>query len=120
MFFINILLVLHNVSLELIDSINSKLTISLYLNDKYDKDSVEVMDFKSDIDEKLSNIKYIYKTKEEILEDMEKRDPELVKIIERTNPLPETIILSNINLDQYKVLNNIIENKLFILSNIKE
>jgi cell division protein FtsX len=33
MFFINILVVLHDVSFKLIDSINSKLTISLYLED---------------------------------------------------------------------------------------
>jgi len=119
MFFINILLVLHNVSFRLIDSINSKLTISLYLDDKYDKDSIEVSDLETDIKEKLPNIKYLYKTKEEILKDMEKKDPELVKILERINPLPETIILSNIDLEQYEELNNIIENKLFILSSTK-
>jgi cell division transport system permease protein len=44
MFFINVLLVLHDVSNEIIKNINSKLTISLYLNEKYDKTSPEVVD----------------------------------------------------------------------------
>jgi len=43
MFFINVLFVLHEVSFKLIDSINSKLTISLYLKDTYDKNSLEVV-----------------------------------------------------------------------------
>ena len=33
MFFINILVILHDVSFKLIDSINSKMTISLYLQE---------------------------------------------------------------------------------------
>ena len=37
MFFINILFVVHDVSLNLIGNINSKLSISLYLNDEYGK-----------------------------------------------------------------------------------
>jgi len=49
MFFINILVVLHDVSFKLIDSINSKMTISLYLDDKYDKNSIEVIDLIEDI-----------------------------------------------------------------------
>ncbi len=101
-------------------SIWSKLTISLYLDEKYTQDSVEVMDFKKDINEKLPNIKYTYLNKEEALKLMEKRDSVLVKIIESENPLPETIILSDIKLNQYEYLNSIVENKLFILSNMKE
>ena len=33
MFFINILIILHDVSFKLIDIVNSKMTISLYLED---------------------------------------------------------------------------------------
>ncbi|MDP2396511.1 MAG: hypothetical protein Q8S84_06365 [bacterium] len=40
----------------------------------------------------------------------------MVKILERNNPLPDTIVLSNIELNQYSSLNMIIENKMFILS----
>jgi cell division transport system permease protein len=49
MFFINILVILHDVSFKLIDSINSKLTISLYLNEEYNKNSIEVIDLIEDI-----------------------------------------------------------------------
>jgi hypothetical protein len=57
-----------------------------------------------------------YKTKEDILDDIRIKEPGLVKILERSNPLPETIVLSNIRLYQYSELNTIIENKLFMLS----
>ena len=122
MFFINILVILHDVSIKLISSINSKLTISLYLEDGYDRNSVEIIDL-------INDIKYIwwwigtywpivvdYKTKEDILEDIRVKEPWLVKILERSNPLPETIVLSDIRLDQYTELNRVIENKLFVLS----
>lgn len=116
MFFINILLVVQSVSFQLIDSINSKLTISLYLNEKYDKSSVEVIDFMQDLKKFSSTIQVNYKTKWELLEEVRKQDPELVKILERTNPLPDTISLSNIKLEEYTNLNALIWGKLFLLS----
>ena len=114
-FFINILLVMHSVSFKIIDSINSKLTISLYLNDKYDKNSIEVIDLMSDI-KNIWDISVEYRSKEEVLEDLRASDPDLVKILERTNPLPNTINLSNIALEEYSFLNSTIENKLYVLS----
>lgn len=116
MFFINILVVLHDVSFNLISNINSKLTISLYLDEWYDKNSIEVIDLINDIGDYSDLIWVEYKTKDDILLDIWEKEPGLVKILERNNPLPETIVLSNISLDQYWTLNNIIENKLFILS----
>ncbi len=121
-FFINILLVLHDVSFKLIDSINSKLTISLYLEEWYDRNSIEVIDMIEDIqgidkwilDEE--GILVEYKTKDDILDDIRATEPGLVKILERSNPLPETIVLSNIRLDQYEKLNTVIEKKQFVLS----
>ncbi len=117
MFFINILVILHDVSFKLIDSINSKLTISLYLNEDYTNTSVEVIDLLDDI-KKLAwwQILAEYKWKDTILEEMRKKEPWLVKILERNNPLPDTIVLSNIDLNQYASLNSVIENKMFILS----
>ena len=122
MFFINILIILHDVSFKLIDSINSKLTISLYLVDEYDKNSLDVIDMIEDISHiwadawSVGDIKVEYKTKEDILEDIRLKEPGLVKILERSNPLPETIVLSNIKLDQYNELNTVIENKSFLIS----
>lgn len=125
MFFINILVILHDVSFKLIDSINSKMTISLYLKDWYDKNSIEVIDLIENIKKinwswEESNINVKYKTKEDILDDIRTKEPALVKILERNNPLPDTIVLSNIKLDQYVDLNKVIENKLFLLSKEKD
>lgn len=94
MFFINILFVLHDVSFKLIESISSKLTISLYLDDKYDKNTVEVIDLLEDIKKVEWWIEAEYKTKEDILDEMRIKEPDLAKILERTNPLPDTIVLS--------------------------
>lgn len=116
MFFINILLLLHNVSFNIIDSINSKLTISLYLNDEYDKDSWEVIDLIYDIKNIDDSIIADYKTKDDVLEDLRSKDPDLVKIIERSNPLPDTINIKNISLKDFEKVNSAIENKSFILS----
>ena len=122
MFFINILVILHDVSFKLIDSINSKLTISLYLDEEYNINSLEVIDLIEGIQDIWSWIWAIwpidvdYKTKEDILEDIRVKEPGLVKILERSNPLPDTIVLSNIKLAQYEKLNTIIESKMFILS----
>ncbi|MDD2871479.1 MAG: FtsX-like permease family protein [Candidatus Gracilibacteria bacterium] len=124
MFFINILVILHDVSFKLIASINSKLTISLYLDEQYNKNSVEVIDMINDI-KKINGssdntgIGVQYKTKDDILDDMRAKEPGLVKILERSNPLPDTIVISNVKLDQYTELNRVIENKMFVLSKEK-
>jgi len=110
------LIVLHDVSFRIIDSINDKLTISLYLDDAYDKNSVEVIDLQNDIKRAIPSIDVKYKTKDEVLEELRTTDPELVNILERQNPLPETISLQNIPLSEYENLNGIIENKLFLLT----
>ena len=116
MFFINILIILHDVSFKLIDIVNSKMTISLYLEDWYDKATIEVSDLITDIQILDETIWVEYRTKEDNLDKIMEREPKLVKILERTNPLPETIVLSNIWLDKYEELNNIIEWKMFLLS----
>ena len=120
MFFINILLVLHDVSSTLISSVNSKLSISLYLDEAYDQNSIEVIDLINDVKETIPWINLTYKTKDEVLWEIEDRDPDLVRILERSNPLPDTITLADIDLEQYQRLNYIIENKLFLLSNAKQ
>lgn len=120
MFFINILVILHDVSFKLIDSVNSKMTISLYLNKEYDKSSLEVNDLINNIHNLNSNISVQYKSKEMILDEIREREPDLVEILERTNPLPDTIILSNIGLEYYEQVNATIQPKMYILSQDKE
>jgi hypothetical protein len=40
--------------------------------------------------------------------------------LERTNPLPDTIILSDIQIEYYKEVNSIIEPKVFILKKYED
>ncbi|MDD5769544.1 MAG: permease-like cell division protein FtsX [Candidatus Gracilibacteria bacterium] len=119
MFFINILMIVYNLSDNLIEVINSKLTISLYLKDDYPKESIDVQKLINDISMQTPNIKIEYKSKDEVLEEMRKKDEELVSIIRSQNPLPATINLSNIKIEEYEKLNYIIESKLYILSDFK-
>jgi len=117
MFFINILVLLDDVSYKLIDGINSKLTISLYIDEKYTKTSLEVTDFIEDINKENKEILVEYKTKDDILNDLRLKEPNLVKILERSNPLPDTIVLSNIGISEYKKINSLIESRLYLLVN---
>lgn len=117
MFFINILVLLDDVSYKLIDWINSKLTISLYIDEKYTKTSLEVTDFIEDINKENKEILVEYKTKDDILNDLRLKEPNLVKILERSNPLPDTIVLSNIGISEYKKINALIESRLYLLVN---
>lgn len=116
MFFINILVVLHDVSFKLIENINSKLTISLYLKDEYPIDSIEVEWIFDDIEKNIQTVDIIYKTKNEVLDDLQKRDEELVRILEWDNPLPNTIEIKNIKINEYEILDDIIKKRLYILS----
>jgi|TARA_Y100001960_G_C14521783_1_gene751696 cell division protein FtsX len=52
-----------------------------------------------------------YKSKDEILNDIKAKEPDLVKMLERNNPLPNTIVISNIPLEVYEKINPFIENK---------
>ncbi len=117
MFFINILVLLDDVSYKLIDGINSKLTISLYIDEKYTKTSLEITDFIEDINKENKDIVVEYKTKDDILNDLRLKEPNLVKILERSNPLPDTVVLSNIGISEYKKINALIESRLYLLVN---
>lgn len=117
MFFINILLVLHNVSFKLIDSINSKLSISLYLKESYDKNSSEVVKLMQDLQDVSKSVNIEYKSKELLLEELKVKDPKLVWILENENPLPNTVVVSNVWLNEYMSLNSNIEKRMYILDN---
>ncbi len=119
MFFVNLLMILHNLSSNLIEAINSKLTISLYLKDEYTKENITVKSLMDTIHTNLPLVEIEFKTKDEVLEDMRKQDEELVSIIKSQNPLPATINLSNIKMQEYEQLNTIIEWKYGILTDFK-
>lgn len=115
-FFINILLVVNQVSLQLIDAINSKLSISLYLKDEYSRNSVEVVEFIGDVTKISPNLQLQYKNKDDILDEMKQKDPDLVNILELQNPLPDTIVIGDIGLDEYEKVNYEVERRLFLFS----
>lgn len=119
MFFVNILMILHNLSNHLIESVNSKLTISLYLKDEYQKDSPDTIRLIEQINKNFPTIFVDFTTKDEALEEMRKKDPGIVEIVKNENPLPSTISLSNIKIEQYQALNETIESKSFILSDFR-
>jgi len=114
------LLVVHDVSFKLINTVNEKLTLSLYLKDEFNQNSIEVIDLLSDVKKGFPHIRATYINKEEALENIRNQDEELVRILEKQNPLPETITLKNISLDEFEKLNTLIENKLFIFVNVGE
>jgi cell division transport system permease protein len=115
-FFINLLLVIQNISFKIIDSVNEKLTVSLYLQDEYDKNSEPVRLLINSIRDLWNWIEVFYKTKDDVLEEIRKKDPELVRILERQNPLPETIELSSIPIESWDSVDSIIQWKIFLFS----
>lgn len=54
-------------------------------------------------------------TSENNLNALRVSDPDLAKIAERTNPLPDTISISDIDLSEYQKVNALIESKAFLL-----
>ncbi len=60
-------------------------------------------------------VEILYKNKDDVLEDIRKKDPNLVTILEKTNPLPATIELSNINIQDYDAINREIQQRIFVL-----
>lgn len=119
MFFVNVLMIMHNLSNTLIESVNSKLTLSLYLKDEYQRSSPDTEILLSQIEKQFPNIILDFKSKEEVLEEMRKKDPAIVEIVQNINPLPATIYISNIQIEQYESLNTVIEGKAFILSDFR-
>ena len=114
-FFINILVILHNVSINLIEEVNSKLTISLYLKDNLSETSLETIEFLKDLRNVSPAISAEFNSKEEVLADLEQRDAELVKILERDNPLPPTITINGVSLTEYEQINDIISTRSVLL-----
>jgi len=120
MFFINILLVIQNVSFNIIDTVNDKWTIELYLKEKYDKNSVEVVTLIDWIKKISETVNVNYKDKDDALELMRTREPDLVKIIETQNPLPNSIRISNVWIWEYWSVNYLVQSKLYLFDWSKE
>lgn len=114
-FFINILVILHNVSINLISEVNNKLTISLYLKDDLSENSLESIEFLKDLRAVSPSITATFNSKESVLADLKSRDPDLVKILEKDNPLPPTITIEGVDLGEYEALNDVISTRAVLL-----
>lgn len=116
MFFVNILAVVHDLSFWVIDKINEKLTISLYLKDWITDKSSWVIDLKSKISNFSSEIKVDYISKEEALRDfLEKSWSDFNSVLQWENPLPWVLKISNIDIEEHDKINEIVSNKTSIL-----
>lgn len=119
-FFINIGFIVQSISSTLIEAINSKLSFSLYLKDEYPLNHADIQILLQQIQSAIPGVHIVTKTKEEVLEEMKKKDPELIKIIETKNPFPATIRISSIGIEYYETLNSIIESKMYVLSDFRK
>jgi cell division transport system permease protein len=99
----------------LIEEVNSKLTISLYLKDNLSENSLETIEFLKDLQNVSPTISAEFNSKEQVLADLEQRDAELVKILERDNPLPPTITITGVSLSEYEAINDIISTRSVLL-----
>ncbi len=112
-FFINILVVMKTISFDVIKNINSKISIDLYLKENLDNKSIEVRKFEKEIKELNPNIKIKYMDKKEILNQAQKKSPEVLNIINWIdNPFPNTYFLSNIDINDYAKLDKIIKKRM--------
>lgn len=116
MFFINVIILIHNISFQLIDNVNSKMSISLYLDSSYSNNDSDVIDLINELKEVSKDTIIEYKNKEKVLEEIKQEDPELVRILQDENPLPNTITISNVALNNYDLINNIISKRKYLFS----
>ncbi len=110
MFFINILLLVNFTSDEIINNVNSRLTMSITLKKWYSDENSEVVELVSWVRAINPNISAVYVSPEDALSKMKEHDPELTKLVETNaeNPLPASVKVENIWIDEYEDLNNVI------------
>lgn len=114
-FSVNILVVLHFVSFSIIESVNSKLSINLFLKEEYTRESEDVNLLIKNIESISPEIEVVYKTKEESLKSLKEKNENFWEILGADNPLPDTIIVSGTGIDKYEEVNDKIESKIYLL-----
>ncbi len=105
-FFVNILLLVIFSTDRFIHNINDRISISINFQDQYDNTQIRSREFLSGVTNSFSGITVDYISRADALVILTKRNPDLATLIENdSNPLPNSVRLSNINLDQYTWLN---------------
>ncbi|MDQ5968741.1 MAG: hypothetical protein QG561_832 [Patescibacteria group bacterium] len=105
-FFVNILFLVIFSTDRFINNINDRISISINFQDQYDNTQIRSREFLSGVTNSFSGITVDYISREDALVILTNRNPDLATLIENdSNPLPNSVRLSNISLDQYRPLN---------------
>jgi cell division protein FtsX len=105
-FFINILLLVNHATHSIVNRIEDRLSLSVYLRSSYTDKNSEVIQLLSDLKSLGRGIDIRYESPADALAKLKRLDPELVKVIENDsdNPLPASIIISKINRELYETV----------------
>lgn len=111
-FFINILLLVNHTTHSMVDRIEDRLSLSVYLRSSYTDKNSEVIRLLSDLKTLGRGINIQYESPADALAKLKRLDPELVKVIENDsdNPLPSSIIISKIDRELYETVDKTIAN----------
>lgn len=105
-FFVNILLFVIFSTDRFITSINDRISININFKDGYDNTQIRSKEFLSGIALSFSGVQLDYISREDALVLLTARNPDLATLIESdSNPLPNSIRLSNIDINLYDSLN---------------
>lgn len=108
-FFVNILIFVIFSTDRFITSINNRISININFQDWYDNTLLRSNEFLSGVKWSFSGVQVDYISREKALELLTARNPDLATLIETdSNPLPNSVRLSNIDIDQYGSLNTFI------------
>ncbi|MFA6090185.1 MAG: permease-like cell division protein FtsX [Candidatus Gracilibacteria bacterium] len=110
-FFISVLFFVEYVTSSITSNINDRMSISLNLKAGYDGDNSEVIECISSLKQASSVIQIQYISREEAFAILQKRDPELSRVIEgdKENPLPSSIVIKNIPLGEYPNIDAVVK-----------
>lgn len=109
-FLVNILLLVVHISDDFIVSINNKIAIVLNFREWYNNSQIRSQDFLSGAISQFPEISVKYVSREEALWVLEKRHSDLMAIIEdaEENPLPNSVIISQIPLKDYQKIDTFV------------
>ena len=108
-FFVNILILVIFSTDRFITNINNRISININLQDGYDNTQLRSSEFLSGVTSSFSGVEVEYISREKALILLTARNPDLATLIEDdSNPLPNSVRLSNIDINQYSSLNTYI------------
>lgn len=108
-FFVNILILVIFSTDRFITNINNRISININLQDGYDNTQLRSSEFLSGVTSSFFGVEVEYISREKALTLLTARNPDLATLIEDdSNPLPNSVRLSNIDINQYTNLNTYI------------